>query len=166
MSPTQGRQPRNPLRTLLTLACHSRNQATHASTPLMQERHPRHPRQHVTHASTPPMLARIAQHFSNCFKTDSMVVVCCINKRKSYNYEIFKIDKMFWLFFKKRKLRPCTSFISSKPSIIESSFIVVLQLQTEMWDAVDTWIISKYLSILTLIFNCVFPCPLGLERLR
>ena len=35
------------------------------------------------------------------FKIDSMVVVCCINKQKSCNYEIFKINKIFWLFCKK-----------------------------------------------------------------
>ena len=31
-----------------------------------------------------------------------------------------------------------------RPSIIESSFIVILWLQTEMRDAVDIWIISKF----------------------
>lgn len=48
------------------------------------------------------------------FKIDSMVVVCCINKQKSCNYEIFKINKIFWLFCKKRKLWAYASFISSK----------------------------------------------------
>ena len=36
-----------------------------------------------------------------------------------------------------------------RPSIIESSFIVTLQLQTKMHDAVDIWIISKFLVSLT-----------------
>ena len=31
-----------------------------------------------------------------------------------------------------------------RPSTIESSFIVILWLQTEMRDAVDIWIISKF----------------------
>ena len=51
-----------------------------------------------------------------------------------------------------------------RPSVIESLFIVILQLQIEMQDAVlDNF---KILSIITLSFNCGFPYTLGLEKLR
>ena len=35
-------------------------------------------------------------------------------------------------------------FSPVRPSIIESLFIVILWLQTEMWDVADIWIISKF----------------------
>ena len=46
--------------------------------------------------------------------------------------------------FHKRKKQHRLKILNIRPSIFESSFIVILQLQTEMPDAVDISIISKF----------------------